>query len=363
MRIAQLAPLWISVPPATYGGIELMVHLLTEELVRRGHDVTLFATGDSRTSARLRPIRDYSLVQASALGESYEYQYYANASMSAALADADSFDVIHSHLGLSMIPLSLLSSTPVLHTIHTGLSDSSVFSRHPRVPIAAISVAQLAAISVQPSEAIRVIHHGCDFDAYAFSPVHHGYLAFLGRMGPHKSPLDAIHIAKAVGLPLVLAGKPESRLEANYFTEQVEPHIDGKAVSYIGPVNHARKNELLRHASALLFPIQWDEPFGMVMLEAMACGTPVVACKKGSVGEVIDPGLTGYYADSADQLPALIPGAMTLDRRLVRDHATKRFSHIRMVDEYVQFYQSALDGNLQSSEDGNQSLQLGVRRA
>jgi glycosyltransferase involved in cell wall biosynthesis len=343
MRIAQLAPLWNSVPPATYGGIELMVHLLTEELVQRGHDVTLFASGDSRTSARLRAVCEVNLTEAAAGGRRFEYQYYANLSMSEALRQAGTFDLIHSHVGTSVIPLSALSETTLLHTIHTGLFDRSVFTGHPDLPIVAISRDQLQAVGVEPCKNTPVIHYGCDFSAYDFSAEPGKYLAFLGRMGPHKSPLDAIRIARTVGMPLVLAGSPASGREVPYFEAEVKPLIDGEAVRYIGPVDHAQKNELLKHASALLFPIRWPEPFGMVMIEAMACGTPVIACKTGSVGEVVDVGVTGVYAETADGLPSLVLRTLALDRRRVREHAMRRFSHTRMVADYLELYASLVE--------------------
>jgi glycosyltransferase involved in cell wall biosynthesis len=342
LRIAQVAPLWNSVPPVAYGGIELMIHLLTEELVRRGHEVTLFASGDSRTSATLRAVCEYSLVEACSRGQGYDYHYYFAANVCDALREADRFDIIHCHVDNTLIPASLLSKTPVLHTLHTGLAqdDEWLLLRYPQIPVVAISHSQLAAISVQDRPRTQVIHHGCDFDAYDLSTTPGRYLAFLGRMGPHKSPLGAIRIAKKVGLPIVLAGKPESGPEEAYFSEVIKPLIDGKDIVYIGAVNHGQKNDLLKNAIALLFPIQWPEPFGIVMIEAMACGTPVVACNRGSVGEIVDAGKTGFAADSVEMLPRLVQKAASLDRRAVREHAMLRFSHKNMTDAYAQLYES-----------------------
>jgi glycosyltransferase involved in cell wall biosynthesis len=183
-----------------------------------------------------------------------------------------------------------------------------------------------------------IVYNGCDFAAYEprFEPGH--YLAFLGRLGPEKNPLDAIRIAQACNLPIVLAGQAQNAKEERYVEEHIAPLIDGDRVRWIGPVTHPQKNLLLRNAAALLFPILWEEPFGLVMIEAMACGTPVVAHRRGSVEEVIDPGLTGYHAGVIDALAELVPQALALDRRRVRSHAESRFGFHAMVDAYEAQY-------------------------
>ncbi len=345
LRIAQIAPLWTSIPPATYGGIELVVHLLCEELVRRGHDVTLFSSGDSLTTAKLHPVCARSVLELMTEGTASTYEYYANAAIASAIGMAAEFDILHFHIGAQWAPLGSLAPGS-LFTFHTYLSeDDQWVARHfPSVALSAISQYQVDSISGGLSRQIPVIYNGCDFAAFEPSFEKGAYLAFLGRMSFDKNPIDAIHIAREIGMPILLAGRPQDAEETEYFETGVKPLIDGKTVRYLGPVNHAQKNELLRGAAALLFPVQWAEPFGLVMIEAMACGTPVVACGLGAVGEVIEQGITGFHAPSAGELAALVPRALELDRHRVRARAMDRFSFQRMVDDYVALYREILSG-------------------
>jgi len=347
LRIAEVAPLWTAVPPGNYGGAELVVHWLTEGLVKRGHSVTLFASGDSQTQATLRPACEQNLLDTMAGGRAYVYDPYANSNLVEALRMAASFDIIHCHLGSAYIPFAMVAQTPVLQTVHASLEfpdELWVLERYPDVPIAALSYAQIAAVPTERRSNIRVIYHGCDFESYEPSFTARDYLAFLGRMGPQKNPLGAIEVAKAAGLPIVLAGKPMTAAEEAYFAKSIEPLIDGHRVTYLGSVTHAQKVDLLKGAAALLFPIQWNEHFGVVMIEAMACGCPVVACRQGSVSEVVDPGITGFYADTVEEMARLVPQALTLDRRIVREHARLRFSVDRMVDNHVALYRELVAG-------------------
>lgn len=350
LRIAQVAPLWASVPPASYGGAELVVHWLTEGLVKRGHAVTLFASGDSRTSATLRSVCEQNLMETMARGNAWSYDYYANSNLVEALRHAASFDIIHCHLGSAYIPFGALSTTPVLHTIPSSLEyvdELFVLNRYPNVPIAALSHSQIASVPPERRSNIRVIYPGFDFKEYLASETPGDYLAFLGRMAPRKNPLGAIRVAQAAGLPIVLAGQPMTEEEVPYFSEQIKPLIDDRQVIYLGPVTHSQKVELLKGAAALLFPIQWSEHFGVVMIEAMACGTPVIACNRGSVSEVVDPGKTGFYAEAVEDLASLVPRALALDRRLVQEHARRRFGVDRMVDEHLGLYQELVASRTQ----------------
>jgi len=340
LRIAQVAPLWTRIPPATYGGIELLMKLLIDELAGRGHEVTLFASGDCFTEAKLHPVTELNLTETMERGEAYSAEYYMSAAMAEVLARAGDFDVIHYHLSTAWLPLAAMVPTPGLFTTHTcpHIDDEFVFRRWPQVAVNGISHSQMHAAGVRTGREFPVVYNGCDFAAYEPSFEPGSYLAYLGRMSMEKNPLDAIRIARTAEMPIVLAGQPQNAREQQYFAEYILPQIDGEAVSWLGPVNHAQKNELLRGAAALLFPVQWDEPFGLVMIEAMACGTPVVAHRRGSVAEVVDDGVTGFHAGVIDALAEFVPRALELDRHQVRAHAESRFGYRAMVDAYLALY-------------------------
>ncbi len=340
LRIAQVSPLWTSIPPATYGGIELLLKLLVDELVEQGHEVTLFATGDCQTRGELVSVAEACITDLMSRGEAYAYEHYANAAVAEALRRAAEFDLVHYHLTPGWIPLAAVSQRASLFTLHTCAvkDDEWAFAKYPQVEVAAISQFQIEETAARLGRNFPVVYNGCDFSAY--EPVFEKgrYLAFLGRMSHAKNPAGAIAIAKALGMPLVLAGRPQNAEEERYFAAEVEPHLDGEAIRWIGPVNHSQKAELLRHASALIFPIQWDEPFGLVMIEAMACGTPVVGVKRGSVGEVVTEGVTGYSGATPEALIPLVSAAVRLDRRKVREVAEARFGYKQMVSSYVELY-------------------------
>jgi glycosyltransferase involved in cell wall biosynthesis len=345
LRIGQVPPLWTPIPPKTYGGIELMVHLLTEELVRQGHEVTLFGTGDSRTSAKLELVCERNMLDYMAATDACVYEAYANAAVARVLARAADYDVLHFHIGMHWLPFATLAQTPSLFTIHTFASydDRWVARNFPGVALSGISRFQAAQLAEGTEREIPVVYNGCDFGAYQPRFEAGQYLAFLGRMSHDKNPLGAIRIAQAAEMPIILAGQAQQAKEEAYFEKEIRPLIDGESVRYIGPVNHEQKNELLRNAAALVFPIQWPEPFGLVMIEAMACGTPVLARSLGSVAEVVDAGVTGWHAAEIEEMPALLPATLALDRRRVREHAESRFSSARMVEAYSALYRRLID--------------------
>jgi glycosyltransferase involved in cell wall biosynthesis len=344
LRIAQVAPVWVPVPPPEYGGTEMIVHLLGEELVRRGCDVTLFAAGPSRTAGRLRRLCPEAVVDMMAGGAAYEYDHYANANLVEALASSDAFDVVHSHLGFQQVPFGRLAKSAYLHTVHITPSadDRWVLERYDDVAVTAVSHAQVAGVAPARRRSIRVIHHGIDFDAYPPGSSPGRYLLFLARMSPQKSPLDAIRIAERAGLPLVLAGAPQNAEERAYFEAEIAPRIDGRRVDWVGRVDQRQKQDLLRDAVALLFPIQGDEAFGLAMIEAMACGTPVIAWRRASVPEIVEHGATGFHGTSVDELAGFVESAAGLDRAAVRARARRRFHLARMVDEYLAAYADLL---------------------
>lgn len=344
LRIGLVPPFWTPIPPKTYGGIELVVHLLTEELVRRGHDVTLFGTGDSHTSARLDPVCEQNMLDYMASTEANVYEAYANAAVARVFARAAQCDILHFHTGMHWLPFATLSRTPSLFTIHTFASydDRWLARNFPTVPLSGISRYQAAQTVEGTGREIPVVYNGCDLSTFQPRYEPGQYLAFLGRMSYDKNPLGAIRIANAAGMPLILAGQAQQAKEEAYFKKEILPFIDGKQVRYVGPVNHEQKNDLLRNAAALIFPIQWAEPFGLVMIEAMACGTPVLARSLGSVPEVVDAGITGHHAPEVEQMSELLPATLALDRTRVRRHAESRFSYTRMVDGYLDLYRSLI---------------------
>ncbi|MEY2599809.1 MAG: hypothetical protein RLZZ142_2068 [Verrucomicrobiota bacterium] len=340
LRVAQVSPLWTRIPPVNYGGIELLMKLLVDELVEQGHEVTLFATGDCETRGNLVPVAEACLTELMGRGQAYAFEHYANAALAEAVRRSGEFDVIHCHLTPGWIPMASLAVCPTVFTLHTCavLDDEWAFARYPQVEVAAISRFQVKDTEARLGRRFPVVYNGCDFGAYDPCAESGEYLMFLGRMSHAKNPKGAIEIAKALGQRLVLAGQPQNGEEQRYFAEEVQPLIDGEQIRWVGPVNHEQKARLLRKASALLFPIQWDEPFGLVMIEAMACGTPVVGVRRGSVGEVVTDGVTGYTAERVEELVEKVGPALALDRRRVREYAESQFGYRKMVEEYVALY-------------------------
>jgi glycosyltransferase involved in cell wall biosynthesis len=337
MRIAQISPLFEAVPPKLYGGTERVVYSLTEELVAMGHDVTLFASGDSITSAKLAPMRDKALRLDPTV---VDWIAIYMRMMELIRRRADEFDVLHFHT--DYFPLSLFSrqDTPFLTTLHGRLDIpefKDIYETFPDAPFVSISNAQRRPIP--GINWVRTVLHGMPADLLTPQPVKQEYAAFLGRISPEKGVDKAIRIAGAAGLKLKIAAKVD-KADQTYWDEQIKPMIDASPwVEYIGEINDAQKPEFLSGAHALLFPIDWPEPFGLVMIEAMACGTPVIAFNRGSVPEVIDNGVSGFIVHDAASAIAAVNRLDELDRTLVRRNFDRRFTARRMAEDYLDLYE------------------------
>jgi glycosyltransferase involved in cell wall biosynthesis len=335
LRIAQVAPLDESVPPRLYGGTERIVSYLTEELVRLGHAVTLFASGDSRTSARLVPMCERAIRLDPRLSAGTALHVLM---LERVFARAAEFDVIHLHTDSLALPLARRHATACLLTLHGRLDMlglPELFTEFAETPLASISYAQREAIP--HANWIANVPHGLPVDQYTFVANPQRYLAFLGRISPEKRVDQAIEIAQRTGLPLKIAAKVDPR-DADYFARDIEPLLAKPGVEFVGEIGDAAKGEFLGNAAALLFPIDWPEPFGLVMIESMACGTPVIAYRRGSVPEVIDEGITGFIVDGVEQAAAAVASALRADRRRCRETVERRFSAARMAQEYCDIY-------------------------
>ncbi|WP_439375303.1 glycosyltransferase family 4 protein [Bradyrhizobium sp. PMVTL-01] len=335
MRIAQLAPLAESVPPKLYGGTERVVAWLVDELVRRGHDVTLFASGDSRTTGKLHAVWPRAL----RLGRKGADPSAACAMLMEAIAKrAREFDVIHAHIDWLHLPLLSRLGVPFLTTLHGRLDLPGLPDLVRQFPDASfVSISDHQRLPLPDAKWSGTIQHGLPSEL--LRPFHEegSYLAFLGRLTADKGPEDAIRIARAARMPLRIAAKLP-RAETAYFKKHLEPQIDGETIQLVGEVDDAKKQPFLAGAAALLFPIDWPEPFGLVMIEAMACGTPVIAYRSGSVPEVIDHGLTGFIVENEEQAVTAVGELRKLDRRRVRARFEERFTARRMARQYEDRY-------------------------
>ena len=336
MRIAQVAPLFESVPPAMYGGTERVVHYLTEELVRMGHDVTLFATGDSRTSARLVASRDRAI----RLDEECKDKMANHIIMIEQVASmADEFDVIHFHIDYIHFPVMRRLGKPYLTTLH-GRQDhpelAQLFHHFSDAPVVSISDAQRAPLPMANWQG--TVHHGIPANVFQFNPKPEGYLAFIGRLSREKGVDRAIQIAKLVNQRLKIAAKVDEA-DVTYYEEVLEPMMRHPLVEYIGEITEDEKSDFLGNAKALLFPINWPEPFGLVMIEAMACGTPVVAFRQGSVPEIITAGRTGVIVNTVAEAAAEVRRIDRINRLGCRQEFEKKFTAARMAADYVQIYE------------------------
>ncbi|MCC5601697.1 glycosyltransferase family 4 protein [Nostoc favosum] len=346
MKIAQVAPLWERVPPPNYGGIELVVSRLTDELVRRGHKVTLFASGDSQTLAHLEAVYPRALRLDPNVKE---YAVYEMLELSQVYQSAAQFDIIHSHVGISALPLaSLITATSTVHTLHNDFTTDNrhAFSYHKKQPYVSISNSQRQI----DLNYIDTVYNGIELADYPLvaQPSEPPYLAFLGRFSPEKGPQHAIAIAKQSGWRLKMAGKVDVQ-DSKFFEQEIAPLIDGQQIEYLGEINHAEKTELLGNAAITLFPISWQEPFGLVMIESMATGTPVIAMNFGSAPEVIAHGKTGFICKSYSEMAAMIPLALELNRQTCRKYVENNFSVSQMVNGYEAVYRQIIKDRIESN--------------
>ena len=336
MRIAQVAPLHESVPPVLYGGTERVVSWLTEELVRLGHDVTLFASGDSVTNARLVPVCPRALRLDSRCKDSVAHHVVM---VEQVFREAANFDLIHFHVDYLHFSLSRRTSVACLTTLHGRLDIPDLvplYQTFRDVPVVSISDAQRAPLPWANWQG--TVHHGMPRQSLTMGKGEGQYLAFLGRVSPEKGLDEAIEIACRAGMPLRIAAKVDQADRA-YYENRIKPLLNNNLIEFIGEIGHDQKNQFLGNAAALLFPIRWPEPFGLVMIEAMACGTPVVAYPYGSVPEVIEDGVTGFLVEDVASAVAAVKKLDTLNRLSCRKQFELQFSDARMASAYINIYE------------------------
>lgn len=340
----MVSPPWIPVPPPGYGGIEWVVHLLVEELVRRGHQVTLFATGDSATSATLRFVHERAMPhlmhapQPDAMHVGSAYREIADHAGAGA-----PFDIVHDHTAWLGVAFAPLIPSPVVHTVHGAFHDENrAFYGLFRDHAAFVTVSEFQQHDFQVLPYVGAVHNAVDVASYPYRTKKDDYVLCLGRVHPAKGQAVAVRVAKAAGVPVVLAGKIDAGDAQAYFDAELLPLIDGETVRFLGEVTDASKRELLAGARALLFPIQWAEPFGIVMIEAMAAGTPVVAIRNGAVPEVVAHGETGFVCEDEKEMISALERVEVISPERCRLETERRFSPARMADAYIEIYERVI---------------------
>lgn len=349
MRIAQVAPLWESVPPKLYGGTERIVSYITEELVALGHDVTLFASGDSETAARLEAICPQALRLNTGL---FNRDAPLMMLQERGLGSATDFDIIHSHLDFNGFPLARRNPVPVVTTLHGRLDLPElepVYREFSEMPLVSISDSQRRPLPW--ASWAGTVYHGLPRNLYTFHPQSQGYLAFVGRTAPEKRPDHAIEIAKRAGLPLRIAAKVD-RADRTYFEAEIEPLLDHPLIEFVGEISDGEKDEFIGNAMAVVCPYDWPEPFGLVLIEAFACGTPVLAYRRGSIPEIVDHGVTGFICETVDEMVDAVGQVSLIDRKQCRAAFDERFTADRMARDYVALYERLLleDGAVQAAQ-------------
>lgn len=339
MKIAQIAPIIERVPPKKYGGTERVVHLLTEELVKRGHEVTLFASGDSETSAKLVSVYPRALREAK-IKDLYGANIFTMLNIGLSYSRQSDFDIIHDHNGHNSLPTANIANTPVVMTAHGIFTPENrrIFTTLRNPYIVTISQAQ-ARLGTGISH-IGTVHNGISVKQYPFSKVHNGYLLFVGRISLEKGVHHAIAVAQYLNLPLIIAAKLD-RVDIEYFNEYINPLLSDQ-IRWIGEVDEAERNELYSRALCSLHPITWEEPFGLTIVEAMACGCPVIGFRLGSVPELILDGKTGFIVDNLDEMIEAVSKIDEIERIKCRQHVLENFSAEKMTDGYEKIYSHIL---------------------
>ncbi len=334
MKVGVLSPIAWRTPPRHYGPWEFFVHLLTEGLVKEGVDVTLFATGDSRTSGRLISTCPGAYEE----NPGMDVKVWESLHISEVFERADEFDLIHNSFDFLPLTYSRLVDTPVITTIH-GFSSPDILPVYRKYNGYGHYVSISDADRAPGLDYLGTVYHGLSMEEFVYCPDPRGYLLFFGRISHEKGLAEAIEVAKRAGLPLKIAGIIQ---DETYFQERIEPKLEPGIIEFLGPADHKTRNSLLGGAVALLHLVNFDEPFGFTMIEAMACGTPVIAQRRGSIPEVVDDGATGFIVDTLNQAVDSVPRAAALERRDIREIAEKRWTKERMVEDYIRLYQRVL---------------------
>lgn len=338
MRIAQVSPLWLEVPPQNYGGTEYIISLLTEELRKRGHEVSLFATANSQTEAKLIPIWPKGLFHDATLSN---HMAVFGLLYKELLERQGEFDIIHDHCGAGTVLLSKFIEPPIVSTIHNPFKEETImlYKKFPNINYVTISDNHRrlgAGVNI-----VKTIYHGIPVGRYEFNPRPENYLLWLSNITPDKGLAKAIEIATMAGEKLIIAG-PIFPANADYFEYRIKPLIDGKQIQFVGVANFEKKVELFKNAKALLFPIRRQEPFGLVVIEAMACGTPVIAFKEGSMPELIENRKTGFLVDSAEEAVKALKRIKTVSRKYCQEYIKRNFPLNKMVSRYERLYKKIL---------------------
>ena len=339
MKIAQIAPIVERVPPKTYGGTERVVHALTEELVKRGHQVTLFASGDSVSSAKIESVYPRSLREAK-LPDLYGNNPWTLLNFGLAYELQDEFDIIHDHLAPLSLPAANVASTPVVMTMHGAFNPTNrrLFQslRGPSI----VSISQSQIFSAPNINHAGTVYNGLPMEHYPFSAEHNGYLLYVGRIAMEKGVHHAIEVAEQLDLPLIIAAKLDTA-DQTYFKTYIEPRLSAR-VRWIGEVDEEQRNQLMSRALCFLHPVTWREPFGLTLIEAAACGCPVIAFNKGSIPEIIKTGVTGYVVEDTDSMVDAVEALGSIDRAVCRSNALENFSVKKMTDGYEAIYQKLI---------------------